>query len=80
MLGIAHHRKQKKRHRIEYEDSPSDTAISSSPAFTTGPTAAIALPPQIAVPALIKRAEVFGTLRRPSARPSKSAKLMPIAL
>src|SRR5207342_1076381 len=33
---------------------PSDTAISSSPACSIGPMAAIALPPQIAVPAEIK--------------------------
>ena len=33
---------------------PSETDISASLAFTTGPTAAMALPPHIAVPELMR--------------------------
>ena len=43
-----------------------DMEVSSSSALTTGATAAIALPPQIAVPALI-RYDNFGSI--PKARP-----------
>src|ERR1700740_3260790 len=39
---------------LRINTAPSDTAISSSLAPAIGPTAAIALPPQIAVPALIR--------------------------
>ena len=43
---------------------PRETAISSSDAFAIGPTAAMALPPQIAVPALISRELVSPTCNR----------------
>ena len=44
--------------------APRDTAISSSLASAMGPTAAMALPPQMAVPALIKKADFLPTWRR----------------
>ena len=49
----------------------SDILVSSSSAFTTGATAAMALPPQIAVPELI-RYESFGSkpIRRPTRQPT----------
>src|ERR1700722_7584847 len=56
---------------------PIETAISSSLACTMGATAAMALPPQIAVPAVIKNAAVFSTLKSlPTSRPAIIAKVM----
>ena len=49
---------------------PSDTAISCSSASMIGPTAAIALPPQIAVPADIRKETVCSTARQPGASPA----------
>jgi hypothetical protein len=57
---------------------PSDMAISSSLACVMGPTAAMALPPQIAVPVDIRNAGTrctFNSAPRPI--PASSAKLMP---
>ena len=57
---------------------PSDTAISSSLACTIGPTAAMALPPQIAVPVEIRNAGVFCTPSSvPRTIPATSAKVIP---
>ena len=57
---------------------PSEAAISSSLAFTIGPTAAIALPPQIAVPTVIRNEEVRPTrMKFPIARPRTVAAVMP---
>src|SRR5438046_956182 len=60
---------------------PSDTAISSSSACRIGPIAAMALPPQMAVPAVIKNDELPRTCKSlPSARPVRSAKEIPSAV
>jgi len=56
---------------------PSEIAISSSLASMMGPTAAMALPPQIAVPVEIRiDAVLFTRKRRPSRSPKISAKEM----
>src|SRR5205807_7619778 len=56
---------------------PSETAISSSVAWQMGPTAAIALPPQIAVPVEIRKAEVLCIPKKtPKAMPTSMEKLM----
>src|SRR5229473_2856886 len=60
---------------------PSDTAISSSSARRMGPMAAMALPPQIAVPAVIRNDELPRTRNNlPNAKPRKSAKEIPSAV
>ena len=60
---------------------PSETAISSSFASSTGPIAAIALPPQIAVPKLISSDCVFPTCSiLPNNTPTLSANAMLIAV
>src|SRR5579862_4673486 len=60
---------------------PSATAISSSLALAIGPTAAMALPPQIAVPALIRNAAFLPTRSTyPSPRPRDIATVIPIAV
>src|SRR5665213_4241313 len=60
---------------------PSETLISSSFASSTGPIAAIALPPQMAVPMLINCDCVLPTLSRyPSRMPRPMTKLMLIAV
>ena len=43
--------------------APSDTPISSSLASAIGPTAAMALPPQMAVPALIRNADFLSDMK-----------------
>ena len=45
---------RQQRDGVEHKSVPREIAISSSVALAMGPTAAIALPPQIAVPAEIK--------------------------
>ena len=58
-----------------------ETAVSSSSAFTTGDTAAMALPPQMAVPAEMRKAELNGTdKKRPTARPRAIAAVTPTAV
>ena len=60
---------------------PSETAISCSFAFSTGPIAAIALPPQIAVPKLIRSDCVLPTCSSlPKATPRASANVMLMAV
>src|SRR3954454_20733946 len=60
---------------------PSETAMSSSLASSTGPTAAIALPPQMAVPTEIKSAGVRSTENNlPSSNPEVTAKVIPTAV
>jgi hypothetical protein len=57
---------------------PIETDISSSLAFTAGPTAAIALPPQIAVPTDTRYPAFHGTERaRASRAPPASVNAMP---
>ncbi len=60
---------------------PIATAISSSSACRIGPTAAIADPPQIAVPVAIRNDGVpFTRNARPMASPMASANVMLIAV
>ena len=60
---------------------PSDTASSCSSASRIGAIAAIALPPQMAVPAVIRNDELPRTSNSlPSARPKISAKEIPSAV
>jgi hypothetical protein len=60
---------------------PRDTAISSSFACRIGPIAAMALPPQIAVPVVIRKEEFPRTCKTfPSASPASSAKEIPSAV
>src|SRR5947209_1497805 len=60
---------------------PKETAMSSSLASSTGPTAAIALPPQMAVPTEIKSAGVRSTENHlPSSSPEIMAKVIPAAV
>src|SRR5208283_156134 len=60
---------------------PSETDISSSVAPTTGPIAAIALPPQIAVPAEIRKAaRGRSDTNLPIAAPTIRAKAIPTAV
>ena len=60
---------------------PSETDISSSVAWTMGPTAAIALPPQIAVPVEMRNDGVVWTANSlPSNVPTTMAKAMPTAV
>ncbi len=57
---------------------PSETAISSSLASTSGPIAAMALPPQIAVPVAIRNADFVRTRSSaPRPIPAASAKAIP---
>src|SRR5215469_7827594 len=59
----------------------SETAISSSLASAIGPTAAMALPPQIAVPAAIRKADFVPTrMRYPSPSPISITAVMLIAV
>src|SRR5215472_948323 len=60
---------------------PRETAMSWSSASRTGPMAAIALPPQIAVPTEIRRDGVRSTeSARPRKRPQATAKLIPTSV
>jgi hypothetical protein len=60
---------------------PSETAISSALACTIGPIAAIALPPQMAVPVEIKYAVVPRTKRNfPISVPASNANPIPNAV
>ena len=52
--SVTQRRKNQQCDRIKHKNGPEDTAISSSSARRMGAMAAIALPPQIAVPAVIK--------------------------
>src|SRR5215469_937591 len=62
---------------LRMNTDPKATAISSSLASAIGPTAAMALPPQIAVPALIRNAGFLPTwMRQPSPKPSNIATVM----
>src|SRR5664279_6634504 len=59
---------------------PNETDISSSVAPTTGPTAAMALPPQIAVPVEIRKdARGFTATNLPITVPTIRAKAIPTA-
>jgi len=53
--------KRKRAMELRMNTAPRETAISSSLALAMGPTAAMALPPQIAVPALIRNAGFWAT-------------------
>src|ERR1051326_5226591 len=65
--------KRKSAIEVRMKIVPSDTDSSSSVAPTTGPTAAIALPPQIAVPEAMRCAVVWLTRSaRPARKPSTS--------
>ena len=60
---------------------PSETAISSSEALEMGPTAAMALPPQIAVPAEIRKPEMRPTPKiLPSRTPMSMTEVMLMAV
>src|SRR5262249_41649705 len=78
---MADERKNRSAEEIKIKTAPSETDISSSLAPTTGPTAAIALPPQIAVPTEINSAGVRSTFsHRPSATPRIIVAAMPSAV
>ena len=72
-----------KNSAIEFrmKTAPSDTAISSSFASAIGPTAAMALPPQIAVPAAMRNEDFLLTwIRYPRPRPTSITPVMLMAV
>src|ERR1700752_2273628 len=69
--------KRKSATELRMKTAPSETAISSSLASAMGPTAAMALPPQMAVPAAMRNEDLFLTwMRYPSPSPSRMTGVM----